>query len=96
MATHVDDWLETAVASTDAGVRYAAFFLHHKRLSAAAQNCFREHLKPYKLYCDYQDKRYRCTGASRLGDVWLHSDRSKDVGYELRVDVDGCTNWGSL
>lgn len=93
--THIDDWFVTAMCSRDATLHYAAFFLHHKRLSAVAQNCFHKYVGHYKLFCTYKGKRYRCTGASRLGDVWLHSDLTQEDGYELRIDVADCTQWSS-
>ena len=37
----------------------------------------------------------RCTGASRLGDVWLTSDFNQEMGYEKRVDVEECSNWSA-
>lgn len=91
---HVDDWLEIAVANKDEAVKYAAFFLHHKRLSASAQMAFRPYVGQHKLFCTFEGKRYRVTGASRLGDVWLHPDFTAENGYEHRVDVDACTEWG--
>lgn len=50
-------------------------------------------MEDYKLFCMYKGERYRCTGASRMGDVWLHSDFSQDTGYEHRVDVEECSDW---
>jgi hypothetical protein len=52
-----------------------------------------EWLSARELYCDYEGARYRCIGASRLGDVWLTSDFSNENGYEKRIWVDGCSNW---
>lgn len=92
--THIDDWLETAVMSQDDGTRYAAFFLHHARLSAVAQIAFAPYLGQIRLFCTYKGARYRCTGASRLGDVWLARDHERDTGYDLRVAVDECKLWG--
>lgn len=92
--THVDEWLEYAVMDADEGTRYAAFYLHHRRLSAVAQTAFRPYLGALKLFCAYQGERYRCTGASRLGDVWLAKDHGRETGYDLRVNVDDCSAWG--
>lgn len=86
--THVDDFIGDY--SKD---KYARWFLFLHRLSAAFQADFHEWITSYKLYCVYKDKKYRCTGASRLGDVWLTSDFDREMGYELRVDVDDCSNW---
>jgi hypothetical protein len=92
--THIDDWLETAVMMKDEGTRFAAFFLHHRRLSAVAQWAFRPYLGELKLFCTYKGERYRRTGASRLGDVWLAKDHTREHGYDLRVNVDDCSAWG--
>lgn len=91
---HIDDWLETAVMSRDKGTVYAVFFLHHRRLSAVVQSAFKEFIGPLRLFCTYGGERYRCTGASRLGDVWLARDHNRDTGYDLRVDVQDCGQWG--
>lgn len=48
-----------------------------------------------KLFCQYKGKRYRCTGASRMGDVWLAEDFSRDSGYDLRVNVGECSDWSN-
>lgn len=92
---HIDDWLEHAVCSRDPGTRYAAFVLHHKRLSAVAQFAFSDFVGNLPLYCDYNGSRFRCTGASRLGDVWLATNHNRDYGYDHRVDVDDCSNWSN-
>ncbi len=91
--THIDDWLETAVCSYDENIQYAAFFLHHKRLSATAQNAFFKFLGDIKLFCIYEGKKMQCTGAYRLGDVWLTHDFERSNGYDLRVDVADCKDW---
>ncbi len=92
---HIDDWLESAVCKKDHGTRYAAFVLHHRRLSASAQIAFGDFLGDLPLYCDYNGERFRCTGASRLGDVWLLADHTRTHGYDHRVDVSSCSNWSN-
>jgi len=47
-----------------------------------------------KLFCMYKGKKYRCIGASRLGDVWLTEHFEREFGYDLRVDVADCSYWG--
>lgn len=93
--THVYDWIEQATCSEDENERYAAFFLHHKTLSATFQTAFRPYVKEYKLFCTYGGKRYRVTGASRFGDVWLIADIEKDQGYSIRVNIDNCSQWSA-
>ena len=48
----------------------------------------------HKLFATYEGKRYRVTYASRMGDVCLSSDHSRAMGYDLRVDVEKCSEWG--
>lgn len=50
---------------------------------------------PKKLFAAYKGKRYRVTGCSRMGDVWLHADFNEDTTYQHRVDMDDCSEWGA-
>lgn len=87
---HVDDF----VGDYFNHEKYARWFLFLKRLPAALQADFSDWIGQYKLYCTYQDERYRVTGASRLGDVWLAKDHQREIGYDLRVNLAECTTWG--
>ena len=87
--THVDDFIDS-ISSED---KYARWVLNHFRLPASLKMLFNEFMEPHKLFCTYEGKRYRCTGASRLGDVWLAEDFNRDTGYDLRVDVSKCSEW---
>ena len=49
-------------------------------------------LNARKLTCEWKGKRYQCTGASRLGDVWLKEDGSNSF-YDHRVDVEELSAW---
>lgn len=49
-------------------------------------------LNKHKLTCEYQGRRLQCTGASRMGDVWLKEDNSKSY-YDYRVSVEELSNW---
>lgn len=98
---HVDEFIDRH--TSDAASKYARWVLSLMRLSAVLQADFAKWTKPYKLYCTYETKRYRVTGASRFGDVWLHEDLvnehqseggTRDAFYQHRVDVDQCSNWG--
>ncbi len=89
--THVDDFVEDYTKSN-----YARWFLFLKRLPANLQADFAEFIEPFTLYATWKGKRYRVTGASRLGDVWLTSDFKRDTGYEHRVDVDDLTEFGKV
>lgn len=90
--THVDDWVEDY--TEDSGLKYAKWFLFLKRLPATLQVNFDEFIRGYKLFATWKGKRYRVTGASRLGDVWLAKDFERDHGYDHRVDIDELTAWG--
>ena len=85
---HIDYFIEDY--TQDKYVRW--FFMLH-RLPAMLQADFTEWISPYKLFCDYKSKKYRCTGASRLGDIWLTEDFNRDTGYDIRVNVEECSNW---
>lgn len=87
---HVDDWVERFD-----GDRYAQWCLFLFRLPAVMKMNFHDYIKDYKLYCTYKDVRYRVTGASRLGDVWLAKDMNRDMGYDHRVDVTECSEWSN-
>lgn len=89
--THVDDFI--ANPRSDA---YAAYVLNHFRLPAMMRLRFDPFFGDRRLFCDYEGKRYRVTGASRLGDVWLAKDHERDCGYDLRVNVDDCANWKEM
>jgi len=52
-------------------------------------------MKDIKLFCTYQGTRWRVTGASRLGDVWLTKNIDKDTGYDERVNVSDITEWSN-
>ena len=89
---HVDDFTLKVYHKTP-GDQYAAWFFFLKRLAACYEIMWDQYIKQYKLFCTYNGKRYRVTGASRMGDVWLSADFNREVGYELRVYLDECTDW---
>jgi hypothetical protein len=91
--THIDDWIDSP-RYKDEGERYAKFVFWYFRFPAWAQHAFRPWMEQFKLFCTYQGNRYRVTGASRLGDVWLAEDINRDCGYDHRVDVAECSDWG--
>jgi hypothetical protein len=93
--THVDDWLDEIPADLrDEGQSYARWFLEQARFPAWKKSIYSTVMKQFALFCDYEGRRYRCTGASRLGDVWLADDHEQTHGYDHRVDVAKCSNWG--
>lgn len=93
---HVDDWLDTLDATyPNPGEAYARWFLEYHRLPAWKKTLYAHVMAPFKLFCDYNGIRVRCTGASRMGDVWLVSDMEKSQGYNFRVNVEECSNWSA-
>lgn len=91
---HVDEWLDTPSRPSDRMENYAKFVLEYKRRPAWQIMAFEPWMKQFKLFCIYEGKRYRVTGASRMGDVWLASEFEREHGYDLRVDIGKCTDWG--
>lgn len=91
---HVDDFIDTPTWRPDASRDYARFVLNLMRLPAHLQCSFRPWIMQHPLFATYEGKRYRVTGASRLGDVWLARDMQRTVGYDLRVQIDKCSEWG--
>jgi hypothetical protein len=84
---HVDDFIDDP--SSD---RYAASWFESFRRPA-----YEKLRKPdaRKLFATCEGSRYRVTGCSRMGDVWLHSNVDEDTTYQKRVDVDACSGWSS-
>lgn len=86
---HIDDFIDDH--NQDA---YARIWFESFRRPAMAKL-----LEPddRKLFATYRGQRYRVTGCSRMGDVWLHSNLAwtEDTRpwYERRVDVTECSNW---
>lgn len=94
--THVDEFIAYG-SQRSKGIpkneEYARFILDHFRRSATQRWDFDKFYEGQKLFCQYNGKKYRVIGASRLGDVWLTSKFKKDHGYEHRVCVDDCSEW---
>ncbi len=57
------------------------------------QSYYAELIDMMELYAMYKGKIYRCTGASRMGDVWLAKDWTRQNGYDLRVYVNEIEKW---
>ena len=91
--THIDDWLDMRheTPPTDAGELFARNWLEHFRWPAYQKNY--QWLKTNPLFCTYAANRYRCTGCSRMGDVWLTADFTREHGYDHRVNVDTILDW---
>jgi hypothetical protein len=89
---HVDEFIDDYQYNTQE-LKDARFFLHLHRLSSSLQSAFRKHINDYQLFCDHEGIRYRVTGASRMGDIWLREDHTQDTGYDKRVYIDKCENF---
>ena len=87
---HVDQFIEGMDSD-----KYASWFFALHRLPAVLKLKFEQWIKQFELYCDYEGQRYRVTGCSRHGDVWLASYLKQEKGYDKRVTVEDCSNWDS-
>jgi hypothetical protein len=85
---HVDEFIDDYKSNA-----YAAFVLNWFRAPASHHSRFSPWMKQHKLFGTYNSMRFRVTGASRLGDVFLCANFDHDSGYKLRVDVDEISNW---
>lgn len=93
--THIDEWLDSSNRVLDQGELYAAFVLDHMRMPGWKITAYQPYTQQFKLFCTFEGERWRVVGASRMGDVWLSRDFAREAGYEMRVDVDLCSNWGN-
>jgi hypothetical protein len=91
--THVDDWVSSSYPQPTPAEAYAQWVMLHMRLPAVMKSKFRPFMQDHKLFCTFEDKRWRVTGGSRLGDVWLAEDFELDTGYDKRVMLDDCSEW---
>lgn len=82
--THIYVWLENPENK---------YHIAHRFLRSFIFGGDDDYIKSVVVTCKYKNKYYRCVGASRLGDVWLHSNMSRTLGYEKRVDIDDCYFW---
>lgn len=89
---HIDDWIDRTCDMKE-GERYASFFFMLHRLDAISRMKWAPWISQFKLFCTWNGKRYRVTGCSRLGDVWLTPRFNQDIGYEHRPDVEECSEW---
>lgn len=89
---HVYDWLDEP--QKDEGEKSAKEWLDNfcRPEYFKMENGINEWLKERTITCDYKGKRYVCSGASTMGDVWIKKDGSKNF-YDHRVDVEELNNW---
>ncbi len=86
---HVDDFIMDHRAD-----RYARFMFNYWRLPAVLIHAFAPYMEGRRLFATHKGERFRVTGASRFGDVWLARDHDRVEGYDLRVRVSECSAWG--
>jgi len=87
--THIYDWIVFPDKTPDE--TYAREWFYKFTVPAVQKDY--EWLTTNKLFCTYDNKRYRVVGASRMGDVWLSTHFYREHGYERRIEVDGCSAW---
>jgi hypothetical protein len=92
---HVDDFIDAPCYDTTEVEAYAAWMLNHYRFPANLKFKFNKFMKSHKLFATYKDQVYLVTGASRMGDVWLATDFNREIGYDLRVDINDIQSWGN-
>ncbi len=95
---HIDKWLDTVMPNTardNPGEKYARWWFEQARWSATKQYLYSDIRDQFKLFCTFQNERYRVTGASSMGDVWLTKNFSSGSGYDGRVEVAMCSQWSN-
>lgn len=94
---HIDDFIDSiGFDREDRMDDYAKFFFLLHRLPAYMKFAFNEWIMKYKLFCSYNGKRYRVTGCSRMGDIWLALDPTQENGYDERVMIDVVTDFSDI
>ena len=92
---HIDIWLTATPNVWNQKENYAKFFLDFKRTPAGFQGDYRKFMEPFKLFAFYDGKWWRCTGASRLGDIYLAKNLDQDTGYDERgIYPNQIVQWG--
>jgi hypothetical protein len=95
IAESVQDWIDCISTEDSEAVMYAKWYLNNMLTPAIFQRPFKQVMKDIKLFCTYQGTRWRVTGGSRLGDVWLSKNPDRDTGYDERVNVSDITEWSN-
>lgn len=92
---HVDTFIRYGTGAKDEpNEAYARWMLNHFRQPASVLFATEQFMKPHRLFCTHLTQRYRVTGASRMGDVWLTKNFDQDSGYQKRVLISSCYSWG--
>lgn len=92
--THIYDWLEEE--GTTAAEKKVKEFLDFRTRPAVYQMENRDKIKGLSVFCEYESIKYKITGASRMGDVWLAKNFERESGYDKRVMIDECSNFSYI
>lgn len=95
---HIDDWLDEVEPTTgrdNPGEVYARWWLEYARHKATKQMLYSQIMENFRLFCTFEGKRWRVTGASRMGDIWLAENHKRESGYDKRVEVTKCSGWSN-
>lgn len=94
--THIYEWLDHPELLTTEGERKVWEFLNFRTLPAWEQMQDPDRLKGLSVFCEYEGTKYKITGASRMGDIWLATDFEQIHGYDERVMIDLCKNFSFI
>ena len=86
----IHDWLNLA-PNNETEAKVKKWFKKFFKLNIFKEKLQQE-VEATRPTVEYHGKRYICTGASQLGDVWLKTEDSKAF-YDLRVEVKDLSNW---
>lgn len=97
MSNHIDEFIDEIPKPNEPEIiGYARFFFEIKRMPAYKLIEYNSFIKELNLtlFCEYNNKKYKVTGCSSLGDVWLHDDLDySGESYKLRVNIDDLKNF---
>lgn len=82
--THVYDFIDDAYPTKDKNTSYARFVLFYLAAPSSIKYLFTDFMD-CKLFATFNGERYRVTGASTLGDVFITKDFEEWQGYTDRV-----------
>lgn len=86
---HIYDWLEEPPKNEEE--KKLKEFLDFKTRTASYQ--FKNEPPKLKCFCIYKGEKYKFTGASSMGDVWLAKDFDRVNGYDKRVSIEDCSDF---
>lgn len=89
----MDDFIWNREGNEPREVSYAKFILMYFRLPAAQHYSWAPFFEGKNLFCTYNNERYKVLMASRLGDIGITKEFSRDSGYDKRVFVDDLSEW---